>query len=267
MSIVSSTLSSLHYPCGLIPFITAGSPSINSTEKALLLLDQSGADIIEIGLPYSDPLADGPVIQEASSQALSQGMNLDILLDLLHRVKDNIQAPLVLFTYYNPVLSRGVAVFLQEIAAAGIKGIIIPDLPLEESDYVIEVCNALSIELILLVTPTSPSERIDNILDKSQGLIYVVSSTGVTGMRDEINNRMEDFIARIRLKTDKLIMIGFGISKDEHVRKIMNWNVDGIVIGSAFVNCLSDPNPDEGLKKLQDFCLSVGKTLRSNPIG
>nr|YP_009315086.1 Tryptophan synthase alpha subunit [Titanophycus setchellii]SCW23541.1 Tryptophan synthase alpha subunit [Titanophycus setchellii] len=261
MSTVSSTLSSLSHSCGLIPFITAGSPNIESTEKALKILDACGADVIEIGLPYSDPLADGPVIQEASKQALNKGMNIDILLDLLKRVKGQINAPLVLFTYYNPVISRGILSFLVEVAEVGIAGIIIPDLPLEEADYILNLCNSLSIELILLVTPTSPIERVDQIICKSQGLIYVVSSTGVTGMRDEVNQSMENFVANIRRKTDKLIILGFGISKERHIKQISDWEIDGIVIGSAFVNCLASTSVDDGLQRLRVFCTSIKNTL------
>nr|YP_009314676.1 Tryptophan synthase alpha subunit [Neoizziella asiatica]SCW23131.1 Tryptophan synthase alpha subunit [Neoizziella asiatica] len=261
MSRVSSTLRSLPYSCGLIPFITAGNPDIVSTEKALKILDSCGADIIEIGLPYSDPLADGPVIQQASKQALSQGMNFDMLLSLLHKINGHIRAPLVMFTYYNPLIARGILSFLTEIAAAGITGIIIPDLPLEEADYILDICNNLSIELILLVTPTSSKNRIDRIISKSQGVIYVVSSTGVTGLRDQINKNMQEFVASIRKKTDKLIILGFGISQEKHVRQIVQWEVDGIVIGSAFVNCLADTSVDNGLEKLKSFCTSVKNVI------
>nr|YP_009315493.1 Tryptophan synthase alpha subunit [Liagora brachyclada]SCW24151.1 Tryptophan synthase alpha subunit [Liagora brachyclada] len=261
MSTVSSAISSLPYSCALIPFITAGNPNIQSTENILKLLDNSGADVIEIGLPYSDPLADGPVIQEASQEALKQGMNFDVLLGILHQVNGQIRAPLVLFTYYNPVVSRGVLSFVKEIAAAGIKGIIIPDLPLEEADYLLEICNTFSIELILLVTPTSSPERIESIIDKSQGVIYIVSSTGVTGMRKKINSEMKEFIQSIKAKTNKLIIMGFGISQKKHVEQIIQWDVDGIVIGSAFVNCLADPNVSEGLSKLQSLCQSMKDTI------
>ena len=261
MSIVSSTLSSLPYSCALIPFITAGNPSIQSTATVLKILDNSGADVIEIGLPYSDPLADGPVIQESSQQALNYGMNFNVLLNILHEVNGKIRAPLVLFTYYNPIISRGILSFIKEAAGAGIKGIIVPDLPLEEADYMLGVCKGFSIELILLVTPTSPMHRVENIINKSQGIIYVVSSTGVTGMRSEINSEMEQFIKNIKKRTKKFIIIGFGISKRNHVKQIMNWNVDGIVIGSAFVNCLKEKKISDGLVKLQDLCLSMKEAI------
>nr|YP_009314060.1 Tryptophan synthase alpha subunit [Izziella formosana]SCW22314.1 Tryptophan synthase alpha subunit [Izziella formosana] len=257
MSIVSSTLNALPYSCALIPFVTAGNPSVESTAEVLKLLDNSGADVIEIGLPYSDPLADGPVIQEASQKALSQGMNFDVLLSVLHGVEGQIRAPLVLFTYYNPIVSRGTQSFVKEIADAGIKGMIIPDLPLEEADYMLRICNLFSIELILLVTPTSPADRVDNIINKSQGIIYVVSSTGVTGMRREISGEMEKFVQRIKARTNKLVIIGFGISEQKHIKQIMHWDVDGIVVGSAFVNCLSESQAPHGLSLLKDLCLSM----------
>nr|YP_009313857.1 Tryptophan synthase alpha subunit [Hommersandiophycus borowitzkae]SCW22111.1 Tryptophan synthase alpha subunit [Hommersandiophycus borowitzkae] len=263
MARVSSTLSSLQKRCGLIPFITAGSPNIEGTEQALKILDKSGADIIEIGLPYSDPLADGPIIQGASNEALKHGMNFDILLELLHNVRDSLQTPLVLFTYYNPIIARGILPFVEAIAEAGIQGLIVPDLPLEEADYMLDICHSLSIELILLITPTSSIKRINSIIEKSQGVIYIVSSTGVTGMRESINQDMQTFISTIRSRTDKLLIIGFGISNLKHVQQIMNWDIDGIVIGSAFVNRLSNPDLNCGLNDMEHFCLSVNQTLNT----
>nr|YP_009314471.1 Tryptophan synthase alpha subunit [Liagoropsis maxima]SCW22725.1 Tryptophan synthase alpha subunit [Liagoropsis maxima] len=261
MTTISQTLNSLQNQCGLIPFITAGIPNLASTENALKLLDNSGADIIEIGLPYSDPLADGPIIQQASTKALQQGVTFDKLLHLLNNIHDKIKAPLILFTYYNPILARGIFRFLQDIADSGIKGLIIPDLPLEEADYVINVCSQLSLELILLVTPTSSVDRVNSIISKSQGLIYVVSSTGVTGLRENVKLEMKDFVRNIKSKTDKLLILGFGISQLRHVEQVARWDIDGVVIGSAFVKCLSDENHQEGLAKLEKFCCSVKETL------
>nr|YP_009313037.1 Tryptophan synthase alpha subunit [Dermonema virens]SCW21291.1 Tryptophan synthase alpha subunit [Dermonema virens] len=261
MAIISSTLSVLEKSCGLIPFITAGSPNIESTERALRLLDSLGADVIEIGLPYSDPLADGPIIQQASKEALDKGMNLDLLLDLLDRTCNYIQSPIVLFTYYNPMLVRGIKKFISDISRVGVQGLIIPDLPLEETDYIISLCNQLSIELILLITPTSSPQRIKQIIQKSPGLIYVVSATGVTGLRSNVNHNMREFVKYIKSKTDKLLILGFGISTTEHVKQVMEWDIDGIVIGSAFVKRLSDTNTERGLSSLGDFCLSVQRTL------
>jgi tryptophan synthase alpha chain len=262
MTTIFQKLNTLNHKCALIPFITAGDPDLISTEKALKILDKEGADIIEIGLPYSDPLADGPIIQEASKKALIAGVTLDKLLDLLTNL--NLNAPIILFTYYNPMLARGINRFLADVSRAGIKGLIIPDLPLEEADYIIDRCINFSLELILLITPVSSSNRITKILQKSQGVIYIVSSTGVTGLRKEINKEMKGFIQKIRSESNSLLILGFGISTENHVKCVLDWNINGIVIGSAFVRCLSSQNKIEGLCQLKKFCALINDILVSN---
>jgi tryptophan synthase alpha chain len=261
MTIISKTLKSLKNRRALIPFITAGDPNLNATAKVLKVLDREGADIIEIGLPYSDPLADGPIIQEASRKAIEAGATLDNILKLVAAVIPDISTPLIFFTYYNPVLSRGMKNFVQDIAQAGIKGLIIPDLPLEESDYMIQICDMFNIELVLLITPTSSKYRIQQILKKSPGSIYVVSSTGVTGVRQDIEARMENFIRDIKRETDKSLILGFGISTIDHVERVSKWEIDGIVIGSAFVTKFAQNNEKEALFNIGNFCSSVRKAL------
>nr|YP_009315290.1 Tryptophan synthase alpha subunit [Yamadaella caenomyce]SCW23745.1 Tryptophan synthase alpha subunit [Yamadaella caenomyce] len=262
MAIISSTLKSVKDKCGLVPFITAGSPTIDVTEQAVKLLDQEGADVIEIGLPYSDPLADGPIIQKASKQALEQGVTLEIVLNTISKVYTKINAPIVLFTYYNPILSKGINIFLEQIAQSGVRGLIIPDLPLEEADYIADICQAWSIELILLVTPTSSMSRVEAVIEKSQGTIYIVSSTGVTGLRENVNQEMLDFVSKIRSRTDKSLILGFGISKVQHVETVANWSINGIVIGSAFVNRLANCDAYQGLQDVRRFCGSIKSVLR-----
>lgn len=257
MKTISQTLNSLQAKCALIPFITAGDPHLSVTEQAVKILDSEGADVIEIGLPYSDPLADGPIIQEASKKALAGGVTVDQVFDLLSRVHNSIDAPIVLFTYYNPILARGINTFLEDLSLSGAKGLIVPDLPLEEADYVITVCRKYNLELILLITPVTSSQRIDKILSKAQGIIYIVSSTGVTGLRQEIKQEMKSFIQCVKEKSDQKLIIGFGISSQDHVQKVSQWNIDGIVMGSAFVKCLSDENPKEGLVRLKTFCSQI----------
>lgn len=264
MTVISKTLNALNGRRALIPFITAGNPDLIETEHVLRILDQEGADIIEVGLPYSDPLADGPIIQAASKKALDNGTNLDKIIDLLKKMIPTLKAPLVFFTYYNPILARGIDRFLNEISEVGIKGLIVPDLPLEEADYLLTLCKKYKIELILLITPTSSEERIDKIVEKSQGTIYIVSSTGVTGIRQEIKNDIKNVIDRIKKKTDKLLILGFGISTKEHVLKVSQWNIDGIVIGSAFVKCLSANTQSERLSNLRTFCASINNALAKN---
>ena len=177
--------------CGLIPFITAGDPDLATTANALKTLAANGADIIELGVPYSDPLADGPVIQAAATRALKNGVCLDDVLQIVKDVQPEIDVPIVLFTYYNPIYHRGAQNFLATIAQAGIKGLVVPDLPLEEAQSFLDLAEQNGIEVILLVAPTSPIERITEIASHSQGFIYLVSVTGVTGMRTQIESRVQ----------------------------------------------------------------------------
>jgi tryptophan synthase alpha chain len=248
--------------CALIPFITAGDPDLETTAKALQILDSKGADIIELGVPYSDPLADGPVIQAAATRALQRGTRLDDVLKMLAEVTPNLKAPIVLFTYYNPILHRGLETFFQQIAQAGVKGLVVPDLPLEESAEVIKVATAYGIEVVLLVAPTTPKERIRTIAEQSQGFIYLVSVTGVTGMRAEIQSRVKDLLAQMRELTDKPIGVGFGISAPEQATQVKNWGADAAIVGSAFVKRLSDGTPAEGLQAIGDFCASLKSAIR-----
>lgn len=254
MTTISSVFDELDKQCALIPFITAGDPDLVSTSKALEILDQNGADIIELGLPYSDPLADGPVIQAASTRAIKQGVNLHDILKMVKRTSSKIKAPIVLFTYYNPILNLGINNFISAISNAGIKGLLVPDLPLEESDYIISVCNLFNIELILLLAPTSSLERISKIIKQAPGCIYLVSTTGVTGQKSELTSQLKGLTQTIKKMTNKSIILGFGISTTEQIEEIKDWNINGIVIGSAFVTRLSSSFPAEGLSKIKNFC-------------
>jgi tryptophan synthase alpha chain len=240
--------------CALIPFITASDPDIATTAQALHILDSNGADFIELGVPYSDPLADGPVIQAAATRALLQGTKLENVLTMLAEVTPNLQAPIILFTYYNPILNLGVETFLKEIAKVGVKGLVVPDLPLEESSPLIESAIKFGIEVILLVAPTSSKNRIESIAHSSQGFIYLVSLTGVTGMRNQIQERVKDLIQEMRAITNKPIGVGFGISSAEQAKKVREWGADAVIVGSAFVQRLAAKTPDEGLQAVKQLC-------------
>lgn len=247
--------------CALIPFITAGDPDLETTAKALQVLDRNGADLIELGVPYSDPLADGPVIQAAATRSLQRGTRLDDVLELVKQVAPTIRAPIILFTYYNPILNRGIDQFLKDISEAGAKGLVVPDLPLEEADSLLKPAKEYGIELILLVAPTSPPERIAAIAEQSQGFIYLVSTTGVTGMRSQMESRVKDLILELRQVTDKPIGVGFGISQVEHARQVMNWGADAAIVGSAFVKRLAEGSPKEGLMAIEEFCQSLRSAI------
>ncbi len=247
--------------CALIPFITAGDPDLETTAAALKRLDDSGADLIELGVPYSDPLADGPVIQAAATRALQRGTRLDDVLNMVATVIPDLRAPVILFTYYNPIHHRGVETYLQQVAKAGVKGLVIPDLPLEEADTVLKKASDLGLEITLLVAPTSSKERIHKIAAHSQGFIYLVSTTGVTGIRSKVESRVNDLLQELRQATDKPIGVGFGISQPEHARQMMDWGADAAIVGSAFVKRLSEGSPSQGLTSISDFCRSLKSAL------
>nr|YP_009244513.1 tryptophan synthase alpha subunit [Agarophyton chilense]AMK96755.1 tryptophan synthase alpha subunit [Agarophyton chilense]ASP44650.1 tryptophan synthase alpha subunit [Agarophyton chilense]UAD84316.1 tryptophan synthase alpha subunit [Agarophyton chilense] len=254
MNAITNFLRSKNSSCSLIPFITAGYPNIDICIQALKVLDREGADLIELGVPYSDALADGPIIQEASQAALKQGIYIEQVLFILKKVIPDLHAPIIIFTYYNPVLVRGVNKFIFEISQAGAKGLIIPDLPLEEVDYILEICNSYNIELILFVAPTSSESRIQLIASKSPGCIYLVSSCGVTGLRDNFDLKIQHLANHIKSTTNKLIMLGFGINNTNQISQIVNWNIDGIVVGSAIITNIVGELPQDMLNSLAQFC-------------
>lgn len=259
MTIISDKFQSLRnrQQCALIPFITAGDPNLEITAEALRILDRNGADFIELGVPYSDPLADGPVIQAAATRALQRGTKLEQVLEMLQTLTPSLNAPIILFTYYNPILYRGIKSFLTEIANAGVRGLVVPDLPLEEAEELINTAAGFGIDLILLVAPTSSKDRIKAIALQSQGFIYLVSVTGVTGMRSQIQDRVEDLIQELRSVTDKPIGVGFGISDTEQAHKVMEWGADAVIVGSAFVKRLANNSPTEGLQAVEQLCIEL----------
>lgn len=250
--------------CALIPFITAGDPDLETTAAALKVLDSNGADFIELGIPYSDPLADGPVIQAAATRALQNGTKLENVLEMLTATVPSLQAPIILFTYYNPILHRGIDNFLEQIAAAGVAGLVVPDLPLEEAAGLLKPASAKGIDLTLLIAPTSSSQRIEAIARSSQGFIYLVSVTGVTGMRSQIESRVSDLLVQIRHVIDKPIGVGFGISEPEQATQVKAWGADAVIVGSAFVKRLATGTPEQGLSAIAEFCQSLKAALKTS---
>ena len=250
--------------CALIPFITAGDPDLETTAKALQVLDHAGADMIELGVPYSDPLADGPVIQAAATRALQRGTTLEQVLEMLKGISPSLRSPIILFTYYNPILHRGVDKFLGQIKEAGVSGLVVPDLPLEEAAGLLKPASEVGIDLTLLVAPTSSPERIEAIARASQGFIYLVSVTGVTGIRTEMHTRVGDLLQQIRNVTDKPIGVGFGISDTQQARQVQAWGADAAIVGSAVVKRLAEGTPEQGLEAIAQFCQNL-KTALKNP--
>ncbi|MCS6792398.1 MAG: tryptophan synthase subunit alpha [Oscillatoriaceae bacterium SKW80] len=251
------------HQCALIPFITAGDPDLETTKRALQVLDNSGADLIELGVPYSDPLADGKVIQAAATRALAKGIRLEGVLEMLASVAPTLKSPIILFTYYNPILKRGIEKFLQQIAVAGVQGLVVPDLPLEEAEILLQPAAEQGIDVILLVAPTTPPARMSAIARKSQGFIYLVSVTGVTGMREHLAERVKDLLTQMRHLTDKPIGVGFGISEPQQARQVKEWGADAVIVGSAFVKRLADTTPAAGLQAISQFCTSLKEAMLS----
>nr|YP_009510995.1 tryptophan synthase alpha subunit [Hydropuntia rangiferina]AXI96668.1 tryptophan synthase alpha subunit [Hydropuntia rangiferina]UAD87351.1 tryptophan synthase alpha subunit [Hydropuntia rangiferina] len=261
MNLITNFLRNKTNSCAFVPFITAGYPNVQLCIEALKILDKKGADLIELGIPYSDALADGPIIQESSQIALKQGVYIEQVLYILKTVIPDLNVPIIIFTYYNPMLVRGIYKFISEISELGAKGLIIPDLPLEEVDHIIKTCDLYNIELILFISPTSSEARIKMILSKSPGSVYLVSSCGVTGLRENINLQIEDTVNLIKSKTDKMIMLGFGISTTDQVSQIVNWNIDGIVVGSAIINTMNDKLTKNVLNSLANFCVKLKSSM------
>ncbi len=238
----------------LMPFIMAGDPNIEITSEILLKLQENGADLIELGIPYSDPLADGPVIQLAASRALKSGTSLRKVIKLLESLKGKLNIPIILFSYLNPLLCFGFEKFCEMASNAGVSGLIVPDLPLEEAYKFSKIVSNHSLDLILLVAPTTPFERMKQISNQTKGFTYLVSVTGVTGERNKMENRVENLIAKLKDVNSHPIAVGFGISTPEHVNKVREWGADGVIIGSAFVKRISSSSERDIVDHVGEFC-------------
>lgn len=222
----------------LIPFIACGDPSLDETVENILELEKSGADIIEVGVPFSDPLADGPVIQSAYCRALKNGTKVKDVFTCGKRVREKSEVPLVIMVYFNLVYSRGIEKFFEEAKEAGFDGIIIPDIPLEERKEIKEICENKGLYLIPLVAPTS-KERTEKIIEGSKGFVYCVSSNGTTGERSKLSEGVNDYLKTIKENTNVPICLGFGISSRDVVKKVKN-SCDGVIVGSAVVRRLNE---------------------------
>ncbi|KAJ0808466.1 putative lyase [Helianthus annuus] len=245
-----------------IPYITAGDPDLSTTAEALKVLDTCGSDIIELGVPYSDPLADGPVIQAAATRALAKGANLDAILNMLKEVIPQLSCPVALFTYYNPILKRGVEKFMITVKEVGVHGLVVPDVPLEETELLRQEASKHNIELVLLTTPTTPRERMKAIVEATEGFLYLVSSIGVTGARASVSRKVQSLLQEIKAESSKPVAVGFGISKPEHVKQVAGWGADGVIVGSAVVKILGEAkSPEEGLQELAEFTKSLKAAL------
>jgi tryptophan synthase alpha chain len=242
----------------LIPYITVGYPNTATTLKVVSLLAGSGCDIIELGIPFSDPLADGATIQRASYEALRQGVTPHLCLEVAKELRQQVEIPLVFMTYYNPVLKFGLEQFCSKCAEVGIDGLIIPDLPLEEGHELEKSTRDHGLDLIYLLSPASTEERIRLVVDKATGFVYLVSLTGVTGARDELPQELEGFVARVRASTEKPLCVGFGVSTPEQAQRIAKV-ADGVIVGSRIIQLLDE---DKSLKNVHSFIKCLIEALR-----
>jgi len=241
----------------LIAYITVGYPNVETTLKAAQALSVNGCDIIELGIPFSDPLADGATIQKASYQALQQGVTPQVCLETASRLRREIATPLVFMTYYNPVFNYGLEAFCEDCTEAGVNGLIIPDLPPEEGVELEAATRKHNLDLIYLLTPTSHEERIAAVAERARGFIYLVSLAGVTGARQTLPAELESFVKRVRQKARQPLCVGFGVSNPEQARRVARI-ADGVIVGSRLIQLIEE---DASLTSLKAFSLSLRKAL------
>jgi len=219
---------------GFIPYITAGDPSLDITLQLVLALEEAGADVIELGVPFSDPIADGPVIQRATERALHNGVTLHKVLQLGENIRSKSEIPLVLFSYFNPLLNYGLEKLAADAVKKGFDGVLASDLTVEESEPYVRSMRAAGLNTVFLAAPTSSPERLKKIARTSNGFLYAVSRTGVTGEQQELAGDLKAFLQTLRSHTDSPIAVGFGISRPEHVRAVWQ-EADAAVVGSSIV--------------------------------
>lgn len=241
----------------LIPYLTIGYPRLALTPALVQAMAEAGADLLELGIPFSDPIADGPIIQRAAYEALRQGVNLERCLAVARKLRrDGLGIPLLFMGYYNPIFHYGQERFCQECQRVGIDGLIVPDLPPEEAEGLRAACLENGLDLIFLLAPTSTPERVELVASLASGFIYLVSLTGVTGPRDSLPAELESFVARVRARTSQPLCVGFGVSSPQQARRVGEV-ADGVVVGSAIVRLAGES--EEPLKQVSSF---VGRLRR-----
>jgi tryptophan synthase alpha chain len=231
-----------------VAFLTAGDPSLDGTVEAAAALDAAGADVLELGVPFSDPLADGPVIQRSSERALARGVTLEGVLGAVRRIRERSELPLLLFSYVNPLLQYGLERLARDAKAAGVDGVLVTDLPPEEAGEWIPAARAADLDTVFLASPTSPPERLRLVAEASRGFVYAISRTGVTGERQALSADARPLVERLRELTHVPVALGFGIGAPEQVREAAAV-ADGVVVGSALVRFLEEhPGGDLGAR-------------------
>ncbi len=246
----------------LIPYICAGDPDLKTTEEIVYTLEKGGADIIELGIPFSDPLADGPVIQAAGQRALKEKTSLKKIISMVNSFKNNIKTPIVLMGYYNNILKYGKKEFIKDISKAGISGVIIPDLPYEEEREFYQKLSKNDICGILLAAPNTSDDRLNYLGSKSAGFLYCVSLLGVTGDQKGPYEKLDEYIDRVRQQVDLPLALGFGIKNPGQAKSVSKF-VDGIIIGSAFIEIINKykDNKSKMLSKVQNFAEEIKNSV------
>ena len=246
-----------------MPYVCAGDPTQEISRKLLLTLEEAGADIIELGVPFSDPIADGPTIQKASERALADKISLRGVLDMVETLRQETQIPIVLMTYYNLIFRMGEAEFCAAARKVGVDGVIIPDLPPEEASTLLEVAPTYNLATIFLAAPTSPPERMRFIASVSTGFIYCVSVTGVTGARSSLSEELQPMVTELKKQTGKPVCVGFGISTSEQARTVARL-ADGVIVASAIINVMEEHLGDEAaiLSNVKEFAEELTAGVR-----
>jgi len=239
-----------------MPFVTAGDPDLEFTRSLLKSLDESGCHLAELGIPYSDPIADGPVIQASYTRALNGGVKLDATFDMVRKTTSEIKMPIVTMVSYAIIYRLGLDEYLKQAKAAGVAGAIVPDMPVDESAEFAQKCRDADFSLILLITPTTTKERAIEIAKQTTGFIYYVSIAGITGERTELPADLLDNLKWLKQQTDLPICVGFGISKPEHI-ELLKPVADGMIVGSAIIRKIAEAHPEEGTKTRDDVIADV----------
>ena len=242
-----------------IGFLTGGDPDLDTTKKLICAMEEAGADLIEIGIPFSDPIAEGPVIQAADIRALSWGCRIDDLFNMVSEIRETVKIPLVFMTYINPIYTYGKEKFMKNCQKSGIDGIIVPDMPYEEKNELQPVCREYGIDLISMIAPTS-AERVLMIAKEAEGFLYCVSSLGVTGVRTEIKTDIEELIKQVRTVSDIPCAIGFGISTPTQAEKMSNC-ADGVIVGSAIVKLIAEHGKNS-VEPVKEYVSSMKNAIK-----
>ena len=261
MSRIEERLSRLNGNKALVAFFTAGDPDLFASKEIFSVIEKSGADIIEIGVPFSDPLADGPTIQASSQRSLQNGTTLKKIINLVTEIRGQSQLPIVLMTSFNPVFVYGQKEFVEDAVKAGVDGVIVPDLPPEEADEFLSYANEKQLDMIFLLAPTSTPERVQWVGKISKGFIYYVSLTGTTGTKTALAKNLQEKVTAIKSKVQLPVLVGFGISGPEQAQEAAQCS-DGVIIGSAIVKMIeTHSDPVERNRNIADFVSGIKKAL------